>query len=258
MPPREAIPRAKGAALKALEIDNRLAEAYTALGWINFYYEWDWEASEANHRRALEINPNDFSAHLGYAHLLSNTGRHEEALQEVEEALRLDPLSPLANALKGQFLFHARRYPEAAEQLRETLEINPAFWVALVQLGRSYEREGRYVEALEALRKARESGGTTGPLAFTGYTYAVSGRREDAERVLRELRSPSEGAYVPPYNVALVHHGLGDSAEAIGWLERAYSERDVHMVFLGVEPLWDSLRSDPRFASLLERMKFLK
>lgn len=259
VPSREAIPRATEAALKALEIDDRLAEAYTALGWIDFYYEWDWEGSEANHRRALEINPGDFSARLGYAHLLSNTSRHEEALREVERAIRLDPLSPLANALKGQFLFHARRYPEAVEQLRKTLEINPAFWVALVQLGRSYEREGRYEEAFQAFRKARESGGTTAPLSFAGYTYAASGRREEAEHVLRELlRSLSEGAYVPPYNVALIYHGLGDTTEAMRWLERAYDERDARMVFLGVDPLWDSLRSDARYTGLLERMKLRK
>lgn len=258
VPSREALPKAKEAALKALEIDDRLAEAYTALGWIGFYYEWDWESSEANHRRALEINPNDFSAHLGYAHLLSNTGRHDEALREVEQAIRLDPLSSLAGALKGQFLFHARRYPEAIEQLRQTLEINPAFWVALVQLGRSYVQVGRHQEALEAFRKSSESGGTTAPLSFTGYTYAASGLRVEAERTLRELRSPSEGTSVPPYNVALVYHGLGDTTEAMRWLEKADNERDVRMVFLGVDPLWDSLRSDPRFAGLLERMKLLR
>lgn len=258
VPSREALPKAKEAALKALEIDDRLAEAYTALGWIGFYYEWDWESSEANHRRALEINPNDFSAHLGYAHLLSNTGRHDEALREVEQAIRLDPLSSLAGALKGQFLFHARRYPEAIEQLRQTLEINPAFWVALVQLGRSYVQVGRHQEAFEAFRKASESGGTTAPLSFTGYTYAASGLRVEAERTLLELRSPSEGTSVPPYNVALVYHGLGDTTEAMRWLEKADNERDVRMVFLGVDPLWDSLRSDPHFAGLLERMKLLR
>jgi DNA-binding winged helix-turn-helix (wHTH) protein/TolB-like protein/thioredoxin-like negative regulator of GroEL len=257
-PSREAIPRAKKAALKALEIDDRLAEAYAALGWIDFYYEWDWEGSEANHRRALEINPDDFSARLGYAHLLSNTGRHEEALREVDQSIKLDSLSPIANALKGQFLFHARRHSEAIEQLHKTLEVNPAFWVALVQLGRSYEQVGRHPEALEAFRKARESGGATAPLSLIGYTQGASGHKEEAERTLRELRSLSEETYVPPYNVALVYHGLGNTAEAVRWLERAYDERDVRMVFIGVDPLWDSLRGEPRFTGLLERMKLPK
>ena len=258
IPSHEAIPRAKESALKALEFDDRLGEAHTALGWINFYYEWDWESSEAAYRQALEINPEDFSAHLGYAHLLSNTGRHEEALREVDQALRLDPLSPLANALKGEFLFHARRYPEAIEQLHKTLEINPTFWVALLQLGKCYEREGRYEEALEAFRKARESGGTTAPLSLIGYTYAVSGRRDEAERTLRELRALSEKEHVSPYRVAAIYNGLGDSDEALTRLERAYGERDVLMVFLGVDPQWDALRNDPRFMRLMEHLNLTK
>jgi DNA-binding winged helix-turn-helix (wHTH) protein/TolB-like protein/Flp pilus assembly protein TadD len=258
VPSREAIPRAKEAALKALEFDDKLGEAYTALGWINFYYEWDWEGSEADHRRALEINPEDFSAHLGYAHLLSNMGRSEEALREVDQALRLDPLSPLANALKGQFLFYARRYPEAKEQLHKTLEINPTFWVALLQLGRSYEREGRYEEALEAYRKARESSGSTAPLSLIGYTSAASGRRDEAARTLLELRALSEKEYVPPYNVATIYNGLGNSDETLRWLARAYGGRDVHMVFLGIDPQWDALRNDLRFVRLMGRMNLTK
>ncbi|MEO6213340.1 MAG: tetratricopeptide repeat protein [Vicinamibacterales bacterium] len=257
-PSREAIPRAKAEALKALKIDDRLAEAYTALGWISFYYEWDWAASEANHRRALQINPDDFSAHLGYAHLLSNTGRHDEAIREVDRALAVDSRSPLASTLKGQFLFHAHRYSEAGEQLRHTLDRTPTFWVALLQRGRSYEREGRYDEALAAFTKARESGGTWTPLSLIGYTYAASGQTVKAERIVWELRSASEHAYVPPYTVALVYHGLRNTDEAMKWLERAYEERDVRMVFLGVDPLWDSVRDDPRFVTLLTRMNLTR
>jgi DNA-binding winged helix-turn-helix (wHTH) protein/TolB-like protein/cytochrome c-type biogenesis protein CcmH/NrfG len=254
-PSHDSMPKARKAAVKALEIDDRLAEAYSALGWIDFYYEWDWKRSESNHRRAIEINPNDFSAHLGYAHLLSNTGRHEEALREVGQALRLDPLSPLAQALKGQFLLDAGRDAEATEQLHKMLAINPTFWVALVNLGRSCERAGEYEGALAAFRKATESGGSrTLLLSLIGYTYAVSGHAEEAERMLAELRALSENSYVPPYYMATIHKGLGHTAEALTWLETAYNEKDVRMVFLGLDSHWDSLRSNPRFVRLMDRM----
>ena len=258
VPSTESFPKAKEAVLKALEIDDQLAEAHTTLGWIKFWYEWDWGGAEKEYQRALEINPNYPLAHVGYAHLLSNLGRHDQALQEADRALKLEPLSSFNGAMKGQFLFHARRYPQAVDQLQKTLEIDPNFWIGQHLLGRCYERAGRYDEALEAFRKARESGGTTGPLSFTGYTYAAAGRKEQAEHTLRELRSLSEQAYVPPYNMALVYNGLGDSTEAVMWLERAYNERDVRMVFLGVDPLWDSLRSHPVFSGLLERMRLHK
>ena len=258
-PSRETLPKAKEAALKALELDPQLAEAHTALGWIKFFIDWDWEGAQREDRQAVEINPNYPMAHLAYAHVLSNTGRHNEALEEADRALKLDPLSPLAGALKGQFLFHARRYSEAIDSLHKTLEIVPNFWIAQIMLGKSYERAGRYDEALEALRKAAEtSGGTTEAMSLSGYTYAVSGRRAEAERALGELRAISDQRYVPPYNVALIYHGLGDADETIKWLERAYDERDVHMVFLGVDPKWDALRNDPRFVGLLQRMNLYR
>lgn len=255
IPSLESMPKAKEAALKALELDERSAEAHTALGWIKFFFDWDWEGAEREYRRALEINPNYPMAHVGYAHLLSNTGRHEEALAEADRALKLDPLSLINGALKGQFLFHARRYPEAIDHLHKTLETEPNFWVAQTVLGKSYERVGRYAEALEALSKAGEiSGGTTEMISLSGYTYAAAGRREEAERTLRELISISKQRHVSSYNMALVHHGLGDSDEALKWLERAYQEKDVRMVFLGVDPKWATLRTDSRFINILERM----
>lgn len=258
VPSREAFPKAKEAVLKALEIDERLAEAHTTLGWIKFWYEWDWEGAEKEYQRALEINPNHPLAHLGYAHLMSNVGRHEEALEGVDRALKLEPLSLFNGVMKGQFLFHARRYPQAVDQLQKTLEIEPNFWIGQLLLGKSYEQMGQHEEALEAFRKTKEFASTSAGISLSGYTYAVSGRREEAERALGELKATSAERYAPPYNLALVYHGLGDTTEAMRQLERAYNEKDVRMVFLGVDPLWDSLRSDPRFTGLLERMKLLK
>jgi len=254
VPSREAMPRAKEEVEKALRLDERLAEAHTTLGWIKFFYDWDWAGSEREHRRALELNPNLPAAHVGYATLLSYLGRHDEALAEMERAHRLDPLSPLSGALHGQSLYLARRYPEAVEHLRRQLEINPEFWLSLLMLGRSYERMGSYEEALAAFRRAGEIGGTTEPLSLSGYTYAVSGRKAEAERTLHELMTRGERSYVPPYNVALVYHGLGDTDAALKWLERAYEEHDVRLIFLGVEPKWDGLRADPRFADLIKRV----
>src|SRR5215471_3563766 len=259
VPSHEAFPKARDAALKALEIDKRLAEAHTTLGWIKFYFDWDWEGSEKEFRQAVEINPNYPLAHLGYAHLLSNLGRHEEAQKEMDRGLSLDPLSGFAGVMKAQFLFHARRYSYAKDQLQKTLEIEPNSWIGQLLLGTMYEHEGRYDEALEAFRKAKEySGGVTQGTSLIAYTYAVSGQRQEAGRILHELKSSSHQNYVPPYNIAMVYHGLGNSDETLRWLEKAYEERDVHLVFLGVDPRWDALRSDPRFISLLKRINLIK
>jgi TolB-like protein/DNA-binding winged helix-turn-helix (wHTH) protein/Flp pilus assembly protein TadD len=256
VPSGDAFPMAKKAAIRALEIDATLAEAHTALGWIRLWYEWDWEGAENAFQRALEINPNHLFARVGYAHLLSDQGRNESALEEAEHALTFDPISVPALTMKAHFLYQARLYPAAIENLRRALELEPNFWVGQITLGKIYEAAGRHDEALEAFQKAKDfSGGMSEPISLSGYTYAVSGRRQDAEGALRELKAISERKYVPPHYLALVYHGLGNETEALTWLERAYQERDVHMVFLGVDPKWDALRRDPRFLSIVKRMK---
>jgi tetratricopeptide (TPR) repeat protein len=175
-------------------------------------------------------------------------------MREVNRALEIEPRSPLADTLKGQFLFHARQYEGAAEQLRTTLERYPTFWIALLQLGTVYQRGGRYEEALAAFTKAGESGDSWTPVARIGHALAVFGQREAALRTLDELHAAGERTYVPPYHLALVYHGLRDPASTLRWLERAYEERDVRLVFLGVDPAWDSLREHPGFIALLQRM----
>jgi tetratricopeptide (TPR) repeat protein len=191
-----------------------------------------------------------------YAHLLSNSGRHDEALREVDRALSFDRHSPLANALKVQFLFHGRRYPEAIRELEKNLEREPGFWISLIQLARSHEREGAYDEALRVLSQARELTGSSIVPSMQGYTLARAGRTREAEEILRELEYRREERYVPPYNLALVHHGLGDTAATIRLLNQAYVERDVRLVFLGVDPVWDGLRQDAGFVDLLARLRF--
>ncbi|MCA1733714.1 MAG: tetratricopeptide repeat protein, partial [Acidobacteria bacterium] len=251
---REPSELARRAAGHALEIDGSLPQAHTALGWVAFYYEWDWKRSEASFRRALDFAPDDFSARLGYAHLLSNTGRHDEALRQVDRARSLDPLSPLASSLRGQFLFNARRYADAKAQLDSTLSKDPTFWIALVQSGREQVRLGEFDEAVRSFQRARESGGSTATLAFAGHAHALAGQTADAEAILNEMVRLSESEYVPPYNLALIHLGLGRHAEAIDLLEKGADERDARMVFLGIDPAWDALRLEPRFMALLERL----
>lgn len=248
VPSREAFPKAKEAAIRALEIDGSLAEAHVSLAYIHFFFDWDWDASRSEYQKAIQINPNDSAAHWGYSLLLSSLGQHDQAIAEIDKALQLEPLWPMTGALKGHVLFQARRYAEAVTYLNRTLELDNNFWIAQIELGKNYESEGQYDEALESFRKARDlSGGISETLSLMGYTYAVSGRRAEAEKALKGLRAMADRGYVPPYHFALLYHGLGDSTETFRWLDKARDERDVHMVFLGVDPKWDDLRSDPRF-----------
>ncbi len=254
-PSREPIERARGAAQNALSLDGRLGDAFAALGWIGFYHDWDWALSEQHFRTALELNADDFSARLGYAHLLANTGRPEAALREINRALTIDPLSPIALTLKAQFLFYAGRHQEARDQVSAVLRDSPGFWLARLQMGRSHLHDGRFSDALESFQSAQEAGGTWTPLTLIGYTHAASGRTADAERVLRELTTAAGTSYVPPYHIALLHAGLGDTKAAISWLERGVQERDVRMVFVGVDPLWQPMHGVPEFRDLLRRLK---
>ena len=257
--PTEAFPKAKEAVTKALELDDSLAEAHAILGFIKFWFDWDWAGSESEFRRAIELSPNNADAHRGYAHLLSNIGRHEEALREVERARELDPLSLITNTLQGQFLHFAGRDDEAVRSLEKTFELDPNFWVARTHLAYVFIRKKMYGQALTELGKAREqSRGNTTTIALTGYVLALSGERGQARGVLEELRKLSRERYVPPYNMAIVHHGLGEREEALAWLEKAVEGRDVLLTFVAVDPKWETLRSDPRFDSLLERMNLRK
>jgi hypothetical protein len=156
--------------------------------------------------------------------------------------------------LRAQFLFYARRDDEAREQLRKTVTAAPGFWIARLVLGRLHLRHRNIDDALAEFELARGSGGTHAPSALIGYTQAIAGRRAEATRVLRALMNASKQSYVPPYYIALVHHAIGNDTDTLDWLERAYVERDVRMVFIGVDPLWDGLRQNRRFNTLLERM----
>ncbi len=256
VPSSEAMPKAKAAALKAIEIDERLAEAHVALGLIAFWYDWNWEAAENHYNRALQLSPNGEGLKMSHAHLLSNTGRHDKAIAEARRAREIEPLTLGINALEAQFLFYAGRNEEAIERINKTFEIEPKFWLAHLVLTRVYIEKKMYPEAIAAATKARDfSGGLSEATALIGYTLAVSGKRQEARTVLEELRKRSAERYVPPYNIALVHNGLDERDDTLDWLEKAYEQRDVRMTFLKVDPKWDKLRSDSRFISLIKRMR---
>ena len=253
-PSNEFYPNAKSAAQKALEIDPTLAEGHAMLGWIAFWYDWDWAASEAHFRRAIELDPNETETRLGYAHLLSNTGRHEQALAEVRRARELSPFYPVAAALEGDFLLRAKRVDEAIQRLEDARAQNENFWLIRKNLAEAYSAAGRDEEALEEARVARRvSGGHTAAIALEIASLARLGRVAEAEAQLSELLQRSAERYVSPYYLAVACNGTSDSDAALTWLERAYQARDPTLAFLGVGG-WENLRGRPEYVDLMQRM----
>jgi eukaryotic-like serine/threonine-protein kinase len=256
-PPAEFLPKAKAAAQKAIDIDDTLADAHAELGFIIFWYDWDWNAAENQFKRALELDPNDADTHLFYAHLLSNIGRHAEGLAEVKRARELEPLNLRTSALEGQFLIHAGRTDEALASLQKIIALEPNFAFAHFFASSAYIEKGMFAEAITEARKARDLNfANSQSMGFLGYALAKSGKTAEARAELEGLLKRSTEHYVPPYHIALIYNGLGERAETLAWLERGYKERDAKMVFLKVEPKWNNLRDDPRFQDLLRRVGF--
>lgn len=256
VPSWEVMPKAKAAALRAVEIDETLAEAHTALGYTIFWYDWDWQAAETEYLRALELNPNNAEAHFGYAHLLSNTARHEQALAEIKLSRELDPVSLVTNALEGQILFFAGRPDEALDRLNKTIDLNPNFWLSHLFISAIYTEKGMFAEAIAAAKNAGELSGNSQSNAYRAYALAKWGKQTEARAILDELSKLATTNYVPPYNFAVIYNGLGESGKALDYLEKGFVEKDVRMAFLKVEPKWNNLRNEPRFIELIRRMNF--
>jgi DNA-binding winged helix-turn-helix (wHTH) protein/TolB-like protein/Tfp pilus assembly protein PilF len=255
--PVEAFQKGREAAGRALEIDDRLAEAYTSMGTVRFWFDWDWAGAERDFKRAIECNPNSAQAHFRYAHLLSNMGRHEESIAEVKRALALDPLSLLIISAAGQFFYHKRDYDQALDQARNALEIDQSFWIAHALIGRIYTEKRMYGDAIAELEKAvKLSGGNSVSYSHLGYAFAASGNREKAEKVINELKERSKQSYVPSNNIARIYAGLGEKQQALDLLERALNDRETGLTFLKVVPQWDAIRQEPRFKALLGRIGF--
>jgi serine/threonine-protein kinase len=250
--PRELIFKSAQAAQRAVELDDRLAEAHYALATIK-RYDWDWQASEREYKRALELNPNLASARNGYAVYLTMTNRHDEAIAEVRRARELDPLSLIINANVGYTLYFARRYDEAFEPLRKTLELEPNFPTAYSMLAANYAAKGMYREAAAHFQETIRLGGSnTGVQIYLGAVLARSGETEKARAILKQLDNTKE--YVSPVELTVLYVALGEREQAFALLEKAYGEHDYQLQFLGADPFFDELRSDLRFQDLLRRV----
>jgi TolB-like protein/tetratricopeptide (TPR) repeat protein len=253
--PDKSFPRNKAAAVKALELDYTVSEAHAQLGYASMFYDHDWPRAENEFRRALELNPSNANAHRGLAQYFVSNARFDDALAEIEQARKLDPVSLGINSDQGWFLHFARRPDEAITQLRKTLELDPGFGVAHFTLGNAYELKGEFDQAISEYQTAIAlSGNLNGRIGSLGHAYALAGRKNDARQILKRLKERSRNGYVSPYHTALVYIGLDEKEEAFAWLEKAQHDRYWMMAFLKVDPRLDPLRSDPRFQDLLRRV----
>jgi len=253
LPPYEAFPKAKEAALKALEIDDTLAEAHASLAMIE-QSEWDWRGAEMAYKEALALGPSYATAHQWYSSLLAVTGRHEEAIAEAKRAAGLDPLSPTVSTHMGRIYYVARRYKEARRTLEGIGEVSPSFFWARYFLGLVDWQERKFEESIADLQKANNlSRGDDRTKAALAYAYALSGRKDPAQKIFNELKAESRMRHVSPYVLAQSCVGL-NKEEAFQWLEEAFQQRNTELPWIGVDPRFDPLRSDSRFNSLLRRV----
>lgn len=256
-PPLGMWPLAREAAARSAAAEPNLAEAQTSLGFVKFWFDWDWLVAEAAYRKAIELDPSYPMAHRMLGIALAHMGRYAEARPEMARLRELDPLLAVNQALSAQVAFAGREYAAAVQFARQAIVVDPEFWIGLFQLGQAYEQSGESELALEALNKAgRFSGGNSKAISLRGYLFAKLGRANEAREVLNTLEAIARERYVPPYAMALVHAGLGESELTLEWLDRALAVRDVHLAFLPVDPKWDAFRGDPRFQALLKRCGF--
>jgi eukaryotic-like serine/threonine-protein kinase len=255
VPPREAMPRAKAAAARALEIDGNLAEAHISLGYAAFSYDWDWVAATRHFDQALALNREAVMNHYYYPFYLTVAGRSDEAVSVARRALERDPVSASLNHSLAVQLALARRLDDAIEECKRTSELAPTLPLPYELIGTLLADKGMYREALTEMEKgATLSHGTALSVAYLGYVHARLGHREEARRTLQQLAAASHVRYTPALAFAVVHVGLGENDQALDWLEKAYQERFNRLAYLRREPVWDPLRADPRFQDLLRRI----
>jgi DNA-binding winged helix-turn-helix (wHTH) protein/TolB-like protein/Tfp pilus assembly protein PilF len=252
----EAVSKTRAAAKKALEIDESLSEAHASLGLIAMNGDFNWAEAEKEYKRAIELNPNYPTAHQWFGEFLAWMGRYDEAIAEVTRAHELDPLSMIISTDVGKVYAIARRYDRAIEQFKKTLEIDSQFSEAHGLLGLVYSLVGRSEEAIGELHQIANIQNSPGYLSWLGYVYGVSGRKDEARRVLARLEELSTKTYVTPFSMAVVSLGIGDKDRTLDWLERAFDVPDSGPLSLKANPLLDSLRPDRRFQNLQQRMRF--
>jgi len=252
--PEEAYPKQKEAALKALEIDGRLGEARTALGWTMLFYDRDWNGAKQEFERAIEISPNFAPAHQGYACYFVAIGDFDRAMSEILQAQQLDPVNLNIKCDIGWNLYFARRTDASIAELKQVLEMDPNYSIAHSFLAGSYQENGMFDQAVaEAEKAVALFDGNDYRIAILGYAYARAGKKQEARNILERLKKASRDHYTSPYTTGLIYASLGETDEALDWLEKAYEDRFWMMAYLKVDPRWDSLRSHPRFTEILRR-----
>jgi len=252
-PPLQVWPRAADAASRAARAGPNLAETQSSVGLVKFWFDWDWDAAEATLRWAIALDPRYSLAHRNLGIVLSHSGRHEEARLAARRARELDPLHAAHHALSSQIEFNARDYSAAIQFARQATILDPEFPIGYIQLAQAYVQLGNSDLALDALNSAGRFSSNSKLIALRGSLFAKLGRTEEARSVLNTLEAVSRERYIPPYATALVQASLGQVDVAFQELERAYDARDVHLVFLPVDPKWDAFRADSRFLALLRR-----
>jgi TolB-like protein/Tfp pilus assembly protein PilF len=257
LPPSEAMPRAREAALKAIELDDSLSEAHVSLAFVYWQYDWDWAKAEQEFKRALELSPNNGENRAAYGFFLVLVGRTEEGIANLNDASKLSPLSFELNLYVPMSFYLARRYDAALEKAREAMETAPDFWLLHLIAGRALEQKGDLKGAIEEYQKARAIDQNNSEILMDlGRAYGSSGKRAEAERILKTLKEREISGYVSPFQTAMVYIGVGDKQKIFESLEKAYEARSWYMSWLKTAPEFDPLRDDPRFAELLKRMNF--
>jgi tetratricopeptide (TPR) repeat protein len=257
--PSNAFLKAEAAALKALELDSALADPHNSLGYIRFYYYWDWEGAEKEFRKALELNPRYALAYDAYAYLLTARERFPEAKMAIDKALQLDPLSPQINTDKAFVLFYMREYDQAIRVLKDALNIEPRNAMAHVWLGRAYQEKKMYAEAIAEYEKTLV-GIKEWPVALAaiGYVYGITGRKEETLKILERLKTISSTHYVTPYGVALIYASIGDIDKTFENLNKAFTEKSNWLVWLKQDPRWELIKNESRYQELVSRVGLLQ
>jgi len=254
MPPSQSVPLAREAAQQALRGDAENANAYCVLGNIAQSYDHDMPAAEGFFKKAIELDPANVTAHEWYGYFLTVNNRLPEALQQTKLALELDPASPLLQNVQGEIYYYKREFDASIQQELKTLERSPGFLYPRIWLSSAYREKKMYKQALNEFDLARkQSNGSPALLGLYGHALAIAGDRVAAQQVLAQLEAGSKTRYVPALYFAAVYTGLGDKESTFQWLEKAFQEQDDRLVYLGVDPIADPLRGDPRFQQLMKR-----
>jgi tetratricopeptide (TPR) repeat protein len=251
--PSDLMPKARAAALRALEIDDKLVEAHASLAVIAQNYDWDWNEAEKEYQRSIELDPNYATAHHWYAEYLSLLGRFDDAFVEIERARRLDPLSLIISSDYAAILYYSRQYDRSIEQFRAVLDMEPNFPRAHVVIG-PYVEKKMFKEAIADIEDWRRAGDSPWAWAMQAYVYGSAGNQREARRAFHKLEQVSRSGRTDPSAMVSGYIGLGNKDLALLWLEKSVSEHSPALTSLKVNPLYDSLRNDPRFQKQLRRV----